>query len=199
MYFNISYYDVCCKGRRPQSHLQACLLIALMIRNMPDDVLADKTTLATCALCYTRQCWSRYLLLFMAPRTALLCSQNTVTTLYPEPHLLSSSYHHLLLTCSIILKYNMCQVSSSDHFISDYGTKTHYECCSRKDQIFVLICESFLISYVLLVVALCKFTTSAYVSQGVSRLCNHHETVVEHSWLRGRIHPDQNGSVFCSK
>ena len=41
--------------------------------------------------------------------------------------------------------------------------------CSRKDQIFVLICESFLISYVLLVFTSCYFTPSACVSQGVGR------------------------------
>jgi len=34
MYFHISFYDVCCKGLRPQSHLQACLFVALLIRNM---------------------------------------------------------------------------------------------------------------------------------------------------------------------
>jgi len=37
------------------------------------------------------------------------------------------------------------------------------------------------------------------MSQWVGRLCNHHETVLEHSWLRGRIHPDQTGSFLCSK
>jgi len=40
---------------------------------------------------------------------------------------------------------------------------------------------------------------SAYVSQGVGRLRHHHETVLEHSWLRGRIHPDQTGPFLCSK
>jgi len=36
------------------------------------------------------------------------------------------------------------------------------------------------------------------VSQGVGRLHHHHETVLEHFWLRGRVYPDQTGSFLFS-
>jgi hypothetical protein len=45
----------------------------------------------------------------------------------------------------------------------------------------------------------CYFIPSAYMSQGLGRLCNHHETSLEHSWLCGWSHLEQTTSLLCFK
>ena len=61
----------------------------------------------------------------------------------------------LLLHLVGCLYYCISNARSYKHQTDDDGSFLVLCICSRKDQIFVLICESFLISYVLLVVASC--------------------------------------------